>query len=320
MQKYINDPKLNTMSLEQLVNKRIWRTYKNKKYKYQNMDEMDQRHLENAINTFMGTTNHIVLEALYKELERRTTLANIQKQKIIEIKNKMKNETTQLSFIETLDEGTTQTATEVTTSVGNSKKSPVNRIINPFQQRFKKGELIDNRYFIVDVNSANNRGYKYHVRDNTTNNTQEIRQSIFLKQIGYSPAENTKKSNKKKEMAEKPKIKSKTPDGSHLERKYNIGDLIGIYEVLSFRRSRKGFGGIVYTVRNTKTSETKTMKQSILKSAYYIAAKDNANKFLQENKEEKIVANVTKSKKHALQPTKQTFIQRVKSAWAVLIK
>lgn len=318
--RYINDPKLSHMSLEQLVEIGIWRTRKNNHYKHQNIEEMDQRHLQNVINTFMNSTNHVVLEALYKELERRTTLANIQKQKIIEIKNKMKNDVTQSEFITIVDESTTKNATDTSTLVGDVGKTSLERIINPYPQCFEKGELIDNRYFIVDVNSENRRGYKYLIKDNTTNDIEEIGQAIFLKRIGRPRAENTAKpkKNRSNKVSTRKYIK---PNGTHLVQRYNEGDLVGKYTILSSRRAVKGYGGIVYKVKNTKTSEIKSIKQSSM-TGLHVPAPKTINQFLQDDTSiDKFPAAViapkvkhTKSKKS----TKKTFTQRLKDAWVAL--
>jgi hypothetical protein len=304
--KYIQNKNLDGFSIEQLVQSGVWRTIKNKKYKYQYLSEMDSNHLENAINIFMGTNNYVVLGALRNELERRINLANQEKQKIIETKKEMKNET-QMELINMMDTSVTDAATDVARVVNESttSKNPLDRIINPYPQVFKQGETVENKYCIVEVNSRNRRGYTYVIKDISTNATVEVSQSNFLKILGRAAAENTRK----KSSAKIKTILNET--APQIPQKYNIGDLVGKYKILGCIRGKYGKRGWAYNVENIKTGKKSKLKQSLL-NGVHVPNGESINTPTKQSS----VKKVTKASKETNK--KLSFLNRLKTAWNII--
>lgn len=328
---YIENKNLNNLSLEELVKAGIWRTLKNRKFKYQYIEDMADSHIQNVISTFMNTNNYVVLEAFGKELERRKLLADIQKQKITELRNQMSNDISssnenQLEMTPIIDEVTSKAATDAADKI---KSNPLNRIINPYPQCFNTGDLVENRYFILEVNSANRRGYTYKMRDTTTGEVQEIGQSMFLKKIGHPPVikavkpsakkKSSRASSKKQSTAVKVEKTPKSSDSNHLVQKYNIGDTVGKHLIQKSFRSKKGQGGIAYWVKNLESNKEYRIKQSRL-SGIHVPAKSVPNKFF--NDPEAVVSTSVTSVVSEKQPQvpAKTLKDRLFAAWNALTK
>lgn len=242
-----NLDRLNATSLEDLVAQRIWKTKKGNGYKYQHFDHMSEEHLHNAINSFLKTNNHIVLDALYNELKHRKNKAEEIKQKI---KNTMNNTSYNAEPVQTefgFDQTNTATAAAKAAETLNKTENQ-----NYLPQEFFKDQVIKG-YTVVDVESTNNRGYVLIVRKEGEENTMRISQSKFREKVGmrvYNKNKDAKKQKAPKAKAVKQVVQQNNVK-KIIEQKYQIGDVVGSYQILDVMRSNKGIhGGFKYRVKD----------------------------------------------------------------------
>lgn len=253
-----NLKELEPLSIEQLVKMGIWRSEKNGKYKYQYFSSMADDHLQNAINIFMRTNNHIVLEALCEELARRKRLADNVKQKIKQMTNN--NTTTQTEFGFAESQTTYSEALKAAETLQSSENME-----NYIKAEFTKGQVVG-PYTIVEVSSTNNRGYSLVVQKNGEEAPFVISQSRFKEKLGMRNYKKAKKKTTKKapvkKKAEASVVNNKV---TYIEQKFKVGYIVGSREILRVRRSNKGVAkGFAYFVRDAKGKKY-WMKQSQLK-------------------------------------------------------
>ena len=252
-----NLKELEPLSIEQLVKMGIWRSEKNGKYKYQYFSSMVDDHLQNAINIFMRTNNHIVLEALCEELARRKRLADNVKQKIKQMTNN--NTTTQTEFGFAESQSTYNEALKAAETLQTSE-----HIENYIKAEFTKGQIVG-PYTVIDISSSNHRGYTLTVQKDGEASPFIISQSRFKEKIGIRKYKKTKKQEAKKAPAKKtsqPVVKNKSV---FHEQKYKVGYVVGSREILRVRRSNKGVAkGFGYFVKDANGKKY-WMKQSQLK-------------------------------------------------------
>ena len=243
-----NLDRLNASSLEDLVAQRIWKTKKGNNYKYQHFDHMSEEHLHNAINSFLKTNNHIVLDALYNELKHRKNKADEIKQKIKNTMNSNNNTHTEQPVQTEFGFDQSNTATEAAKVAETLNKTDTNYL----PQEFFKNQVIKG-YTVVDVESTNNRGYVLIVRKEGEENTMRISQSKFREKVGlrvYNKNKDAKKQKAPKAKAVK-QVVQKNNVKKIIEQKYQIGDVVGSYQILDVMRSNKGItGGFRYLVKD----------------------------------------------------------------------
>lgn len=254
-----NLSELERLPIEHLVKKKIWRTDKNGKYKYQSFDSMTDDHLQNAINIFMKTNNHIVLDALYDELARRKRLADNIKQKIKQMTNNNTNNVTVQTQFE-FAENTIKEAVKAAETMQSTEN-----VENYIKAEFTKGQVVG-AYTIIDISSTNNRGYTLTVQKTGENAPFVISQSKFKEKIGIRKYKNSKKKANNKSPAKKkndaPTVKNKAVC---IEQKYKVGYIVGSREILRVRKSNKGVAkGFGYYVKDANGKKY-WMKQSQLK-------------------------------------------------------
>lgn len=241
-----NLDRLNASSLEDLVAQRIWKTKKGSGYKYQHFDHISEEHLHNAINSFLKTNNHIVLDALYNELKHRKNKADEIKQKI---KNTMNNTSYNAEPVQTefgFDQTNTATAAAKAAETLNKTENQ-----NYLPQEFFKDQVIKG-YTVVDVESTNNRGYVLIVRKEGEENTMRISQSKFREKVGMRVYNKKKVAKQKAPKAKAVKQHIQQNNAKKIiEQKYQIGDVVGSYQILDVMRSNKGIhGGFKYRVKD----------------------------------------------------------------------
>lgn len=239
---------MNASSLEDLVAQRIWKTKKGNNYKYQHFDHMSEEHLHNAINSFLKTNNHIVLDALYNELKHRKNKADEIKQKIKNTMNSNNNTHTEQPVQTEFGFDQSNTATEAAKVAETLNKTDTNYL----PQEFFKNQVIKG-YTVVDVESTNNRGYVLIVRKEGEENTMRISQSKFREKVGlrvYNKNKDAKKQKAPKAKAVKQVVQQNNVK-KIIEQKYQIGDVVGSYQILDVMRSNKGItGGFKYRVKD----------------------------------------------------------------------
>lgn len=240
-----NLKELEKMRIEDLVQLKIWRTEKGNKYKYQKFDTMSDEHLQNAINIFMRTNNHIVLEALSEELARRIKLAEIIKQKIKQMTNTSNNTDTQTQFDFAENQNTLNEAASVAETL-----QPTETVENYMKAEFVKGQVVK-EYTILDIISTNHRGYTLTVKKEGEEFPFNIAQSKFKEKIGIRKYKKKSKKKLSKKAVSKEKIVFSKKNVVVYPQKYEIGYLVGNCEILDVRKNNRGITrGYGYFIKN----------------------------------------------------------------------
>jgi hypothetical protein len=215
-------------------------------------------HLINSIFPFLERGNHIVVNALWNELQRRQDL--LEDFKLKKIKQKMKemnitsevNDQTEFGFYKTRN-----TANEVV----EVDQAPQKK--NRHKAEFTVGQVIRG-HTVLEVNQIRGNGYSLKVKVPGQEDILEISQSKFKEKIGIREYKKRTKSPTQPSQPNKSLSVNDSNTTFHPQ-KYLVGQFVGNREILKVRKNNRGrIKGFGYLIVDKDGKTKRWVKQSEL--------------------------------------------------------